>query len=148
MSDDYSFAARILRVVDGDTVEVHLYKSKTFTIDWGFKVKTTASTEFQYGMKIRLHGINTPEITGRKAKTEREEGLKAKQFVIDWLDQHCDTDDDGNWLVTLRSHDGDELAPGKYHGRWVAEIWPRGNLDVPSLNEALVTNGHAERLDY
>lgn len=53
----YEYQAKVIRVIDGDTVDVE--------VDLGFHIKTT--------MKIRLAGINAPEINtveGKKTKSE------------------------------------------------------------------------------
>jgi endonuclease YncB( thermonuclease family) len=140
--DQYTYSARVLRVIDGDTLEVEVVKSKT--IDWGFRVKTEHG--FAHKLKVRLYGLNTPETRGPKAKVEGEAGKAATVFVEEWLHTHCASDSEGHSLIRLRSHDGRALAPGKYHGRWIAEVWDR--LGVKSLNEALITSGHAEVVEY
>ena len=60
----YEYKAKVLRVVDGDTIDV--------MIDLGFKtfIKT----------RLRLYGINTPE-TRTRNKEEKKKGLRAKEFV-------------------------------------------------------------------
>ena len=68
----YSYKARIVRVIDGDTFIAE--------IDRGFG---------DFSLKtIRLTRINTPEIRG----VEKEEGLAAKQFLESLLEEcdfHC-----------------------------------------------------------
>ena len=54
----YFYKAKIISVYDGDTV--------TAVMDLGFNITNK--------IKIRLHGINAPEIRGKK----RPEGLKSK----------------------------------------------------------------------
>jgi len=61
----YTYKAKVVRIVDGDTIYVD--------IDLGFFLRQT--------MKVRLKGINTPEIKG----PSRPEGLKVKKFVEDTL---------------------------------------------------------------
>jgi micrococcal nuclease len=58
----------VLKVVDGDTVDV--------SIDLGFSVTTI--------QRIRLAGVDTPE-TNTKDELERTIGNEAKQFVVDWV---------------------------------------------------------------
>jgi micrococcal nuclease len=60
----YNYKAKIVRVVDGDTVDA--------IIDLGFKV--------QIKERLRLYGINTPE-TRTRDKEEKKRGLAAKAFV-------------------------------------------------------------------
>lgn len=58
----YHYKARLLRVIDGDTVEL--------IIDLGFETFKECS--------CRLYGINTPEL--RKA-SEKEAAIKAKEYL-------------------------------------------------------------------
>jgi len=58
--DMYEYRARVVRWVDGDTVDLE--------VDLGFRMST--STRF------RLQGIDTPEVRG----PEKEEGKKAAGF--------------------------------------------------------------------
>ncbi len=61
----FQYAAKVLRVVDGDTIY--------FDIDLGFTIR--------YTLEVRLRGVNTPEVVG----LEKEVGLKAKAFVEEAL---------------------------------------------------------------
>lgn len=137
----FEFGAKVLRVIDGDTLVVEV--SKEEQIDWGFSIKTKHS--FVHKLKIRLHGLNTPETRGPKAKVEKEAGLAATAYVRDWLDLNCAQDRHGAYYVILRSHDARRLAPGKYHDRWIAEITSLTGL---SLNKDLVLSGHAVEVEY
>ena len=65
----YEYRCKILRVVDGDTVDVD--------IDLGFGV-------WMHKERIRLHGIDTPESRTRD-KVEKIFGLEAKKMVETWL---------------------------------------------------------------
>ncbi len=56
---DYTYKAKLVRVVDGDTVFL--------AIDLGFRVEMV--------LDIRLAGLNTPEIVG----ANQEQGLAAKK---------------------------------------------------------------------
>ncbi len=103
----YHYKAKIIDVYDGDTV--------TALVDLGF-------LHFQE-MKLRLYGINTPELRGE----ERERGLAARDVLRDMvLDKE----------VQIRSYKDKQ---GKY-GRYLANIM-LGDLDV---NVWLVDNGYAE----
>lgn len=61
--------ARVLQVVDGDTVEVaaRIWLGQEITV------------------KVRLDGVDSPEIRGR-CPAEREAALKAKAFISDLID--------------------------------------------------------------
>lgn len=65
----YYYKIELLRVVDGDTVDVR--------IDLGFNV--------WHKCRVRLVGINAPESRTRD-KEEKKRGLAAKQWLIDTLE--------------------------------------------------------------
>jgi len=65
----YEYNCKIVRVVDGDTVDVD--------IDLGFDT-------WKCGERIRLYGVDTPECRTRDAQ-EKAAGLLAKKFVEDAL---------------------------------------------------------------
>ena len=65
----YDYQCTIVRVVDGDTVDVD--------IDLGFDT-------WRRGERIRLYGIDTPECRTRDAE-EKAAGFLAKEFVEDSL---------------------------------------------------------------
>jgi micrococcal nuclease len=65
----YDYQCTIVRVVDGDTVDVD--------IDLGFDT-------WRCGERIRLYGIDTPECRTRNAE-EKAAGVLAKEFVEDTL---------------------------------------------------------------
>jgi micrococcal nuclease len=115
----YEYKAKLVRVIDGDTVRLKLYK----TVDIGFYITQTATYEGNF----RLAGINTPEIRG----PEKEEGLKAKQFVVDKI-----TSANLIRVVTYK--------PDKY-GRWLADIFLSFSDATEEffLNDELIKQGHA-----
>lgn len=103
----YNYEAKIIDVYDGDTV--------TAMVDLGF-------LHFQE-MKLRLYGINTPELRG----PEREQGIIVRDILREMvLDKE----------VTIRSYKDKQ---GKY-GRYLANIILEDGLEV---NQWLVDNGHA-----
>ena len=65
----YEYNCKIVRVVDGDTVDVD--------IDLGF-------SHWIHNERIRLYGVDTPECRTRDAE-EKAAGLLAKAFVEDAL---------------------------------------------------------------
>ena len=69
----YHYRAKVLRVVDGDTVDVML--------DLGFNVSLKE--------RVRLYGINAPESRTRD-KSEKVKGLAAKDFVVEWTADRAD----------------------------------------------------------
>ena len=93
----YLYKAHVISVYDGDTITVN--------IDLGFNLEIK-------NQKIRLWGIDTPEIRGE----ERAEGLLVKQYVSDEILYKEII------LQTIKD------KTGKY-GRWI--------IDIPVVNSAL-----------
>lgn len=118
----FEYYAKVLRVVDGDTLEV--------SIDVGFNVHVHEC--------VRLLGINTPEISGAKAKDPavKTAGLASKAFVESWV---ASTKGE----VILSSYDAKKLKQEKY-GRWLAEL--RSTTDGSVLNNLLVAQGLATEM--
>lgn len=111
MIDDYVRNAEVIRVVDGDTLDV--------LIDLGCNVHRLE--------RVRLFGINAPEIRGEQAA----EGRKATLWLTQKLAE-C------NSLVVVQTiRDVRE----KY-GRYLARIYEPGS-DC-SLNEQMIAAGHAK----
>ena len=104
----YNYKAKIIDVYDGDTV--------TAMVDLGF-------LHFQE-MKLRLYGIDTPELRGE----ERERGIIVRDILREMV---------LGKEVTIRSYKDKQ---GKY-GRYLANIILEDGLEV---NQWLVDNGHAK----
>ena len=116
MSQLYHYKAKVTSVYDGDTI--------TVDIDLGMNVVLT-------GQKIRLYGIDTPEVRG----SEREDGLVSR----DWLrDKILD-----KWVV-IKTH---KDSKGKY-GRWLGTIFTEEAGIQTNINEQLVSEGLAECRQY
>jgi micrococcal nuclease len=106
----YHYRALVTSVYDGDTI--------TADIDLGFGI-------IMKGQKIRLSGIDTPEIRGE----EKEDGIKVRDYVRDAiLDKE----------VTIKTQ---KDKSGKY-GRWLAEIYIDDR--TASLNQILLSEGMAK----
>jgi len=83
----YQYNAIIQKVVDGDTLVI--------AIDLGLSV-------WIHDEKIRLYGINTPEVYGvKKGTPEWEEGNKASDFVKSILKEK-----DEIFIQTIKDTDG------------------------------------------
>ena len=95
-------------VLDGDT----------------FRAKTTIKNK-EIVTKIRVRGIDTPEIRG-DCKYERDLAKKAKKFVIKYLK--------GREIILKN------ISKGYYHGRHVADVY----VDGKSLAETLLENNLAQ----
>ena len=104
----YRYNAHVIKVYDGDTI--------TVDIDLGLGV-------WLRGQKIRLAGIDTPEMRG----DEKEEGRKVRDILRDMLL------DEG---VTIKTY---KDKRGKY-GRWLADVYYEGLF----VNEWLLEEGHAK----
>lgn len=112
----YGYNAKIIDVYDGDTF--------TFYVDLGFDVWVKS--------KLRLYGIDTPELRGE----EREMGLIVRDYVKDEI---------LNKLVGIKVY-----KKGKY-GRYIADVYPWGfgdDRDLMSLSEDLVEKGFAVKVNY
>ena len=71
---------------------------------------------------VRLYGINAPE-TNSQDPIERANGVLAKK----WLTKQVD-----GKTVRLRS-----VKPKDKYGRYLAEVWLTGGLQVRSINEQM-----------
>lgn len=100
MSELYTYKAKILEVVDGDTLDI--------LIDLGFEVS--------YKTRIRLLGVDTPEIHSKNADIKKS-GQISKKFVEEWVGRNPDvivstvkdkSEKYGRILATLRPLAGDE----------------------------------------
>jgi micrococcal nuclease len=92
-------------------------------VDCGFRII--------HNCHLRLKGIDAPEVRG----PEREAGLKATDFL--------------ETLIPVGSKILFTSAKGKYHSRWVAEIYQATDdwqpvVGAQSINQQLVVAGHAE----
>ena len=105
----YEYFAKVVKVYDGDTI--------TVDVDLGFGV-------WLRKQKIRLVGINTPEVRGE----EREEGLKSR----DWLREKI-----LDKQITLRTA---KDRKGKY-GRWLGAVI----LHSTNINQEMISLGLAEK---
>jgi micrococcal nuclease len=90
----WTYRARPIRVVDGDTIDVD--------IDVGFRITMRH--------RLRLLGVNTPEPRG----ATRDAGRAATEFVLDWMDAAAEIDDE--WPVTVTTIEADSF------GRWLADV--------------------------
>lgn len=99
--DDYRRSARCVRVIDGDTLDLD--------VDLGFHTI--------YRARIRLEGINTPELRTGTPETKAA-GRDARAFVEAWIGT-------GEGLVVQTT------KTGKY-GRWLARLWRTDGAELAS----------------
>lgn len=122
----YEYQAEVVKVVDGDTIDV--------LIRWDVGFHITCETY----QRLRLARINAPEVRG----SEREKGLKAKE----WLEEALAS---ARREILIRTSKDDSF------GRWVAEVVctygdpSRSEKDITiNINDNLVKAGHAEYKEY
>lgn len=113
----YEYSAKIISVYDGDTVRA--------IIDLGFGVILNGYDG--KGVKLRLHGLNTPEVRGEEKEAGKISRDKLRERIL------------GKDVILKTFKD----ATGKY-GRYIAEIY----LEDENINEWLITEGLAERRKY
>ena len=139
----YYYRAIVTRVIDGDTV--------VCDIDQGMH-------DWKHDQRIRMLGINTPEIRG----DQKEAGKRATWFLKVLLGMSIETTHLGSDAeeftdtgvpspIMLQTH---KDKTGKY-GRWLGTLW----IDIDhinkttahdcwiNVNEWMVDSGHAVRTD-
>jgi len=111
--NQFCYSATVKRVVDGDTVDL--------LVDLGFDI--------HHKIRVRLYGVNTPESRTRDLE-EKALGLKAKDYVVDWLTRHPEV-----IIQTMKD------KSGKY-GRTLGTIWSDAE-GTACLNADLLDSGNA-----
>ena len=115
----YEYSCRIVRVVDGDTVDID--------IDLGFDV-------WLKKQRIRLYGVDTPESRTRDLE-EKKYGLAAKKFVEKRLPIGS--------KQTLRTKLDDRGKFGRILGEFLLSTEWEGKEIPTTINEQLVRQHHA-----
>lgn len=119
MTNRYRWPCKLVKVVDGDTLEAEI------GLDFGVKLQA----------KLRLQGIDTPEIhTAKKNSEEYKKGIAAKKFVEERF-RICG---ENFWIET------DGKRPGKY-GRFIVNVLLKSG---EYLGDLLVKAGHAVEKEY
>ena len=118
MSDPYYYNCTLVRVIDGDTIDVD--------IDLGFSVTLTKQ-------RVRLAGIDTPESRTRNL-AEKALGLKAKARTKELLEKVSSK----SGYFRIKSY-----GLGKY-GRVLADVFIMDKDGKQwNINETLISEGHA-----
>ena len=115
----HEYKVEVLRVVDGDTVDVD--------IDLGFST-------WLKKQRIRLYGIDTPE-SRTSDDVEKIYGNAAKNYLIKWT---------GAGELTIKTH---KDAKGKF-GRILGEIWTFDtNINKKMIEEHHAVEYHGQSKD-
>jgi micrococcal nuclease len=104
----YEYKATVTKVYDGDTITVD------FDLGFGILIRK---------QKIRLYGINTPEVRG----TEKSEGIISRDALRERI---------LGKVVTIKTF---RDKKGKY-GRWLGEVF----VEEENINQWLITEGYAK----
>jgi micrococcal nuclease len=111
----YTYAAELVRVVDGDTYDL--------SVDLGFRVSIR--------IRARLLGVNCPEIRG----PDPQAGIAARQATVEWFHRQS--------RLVIRSHKPADPDRDSF-GRWLVEIHGSGlDSEHASLAEYLLSTHHA-----
>ncbi len=110
----YEYKARVTAVYDGDTI--------TADIDLGFGV-------WLKGQKVRLYGIDAPELRRPTLQAGRESRDELRAWVL-----NCNV-----YLQTRKD------KKGKY-GRWLAHVISANRMH--KINMEMVKSGHAVNRKY
>lgn len=114
MPEFFTYQARLKRAVDGDTVDL--------SVDLGFRTYKK--------VRVRLKGIDAPEIWGVKKESEEyKKGKEIEKLVEDWIETSLE-ESEKDYLI-LKT----EEETGKY-GRWLGDICVTGK--EKSLSERLL----------
>jgi len=132
MESSFHYSANIVRVLDGDTVELTLTKEDI--IDIGFRVKQTVTST--YTGIFRLFGINTAELNS-KVLEERELAKLAKVRLTELLNL-------GELHVITEKPNADGFSKDKY-GRYLCKLFvTKPDGVIIDVNNTLIAEGLAE----
>ena len=117
----HEYRAVVTEVFDGDTITVN--------IDLGFNI-------FMDGQKIRLNGIDAPEMRG----ASKEDGIVSRDYLRAMV---------LGKPVTLRTHKA--AGTKEKYGRWLADVTVACDncpdaVSLINVNDKLVAMGMAERI--
>lgn len=116
MNPEYVYAARLIRVIDGDTYELD--------VDVGFRI--------HHHIRGRLRGVDTPEMKGATLL----DGLASKREAEAWFDRHAQ--------LKVRTHKPEERTSTDSFGRWLVDIHGVGlDGEHVDLAQHLLATHHA-----
>jgi micrococcal nuclease len=111
----YTYDCTVEKVVDGDTLDI--------VIDLGFNVKMS--------QRVRLSGIDTPEVFGAKATPE---GKLASQFTTQWLAEQSSKPGQFRYI-------SEKYNSRDKYGRCLGQLVFVTKTETKSLNEELIAKG-------
>lgn len=125
MSDPYIYRCEIVRVVDGDTIDVNV------DLGWSISVRK---------QRIRLYGVDAPESRTRDLE-EKKYGKASKKFVKDFLNSD-------NILLKTREKGkyGRYLGDFCVNGKWLCNEMIAAYHAVPyyGQNKSEIQKAHKE----
>lgn len=130
----YLYVATVIRVVDGDTLDLKLAFTVPVDKETGFGI-TVESVNASLTDRVRLYGINAWETHETKVKGEKKKGLDAKAWLTKMVQ--------GKTLYCLTLKDSKE----KY-GRLLAILLLPDQGGFSVVNQLLVDEGYAKYADY
>jgi|SRR3989344_410270 len=113
-SDIYLYKAKVLRVIDGDTVDVQ--------VSLGFNIYINE--------RLRLFGIDAPE-TRTRDSVEKSAGIASKEWLFNRIHGK---------EIKIRTHD---KGTEKY-GRWLVQIYIGPDNQLVNVNKEMVDLGLAK----
>lgn len=126
----YEYTARVIEEYDGDTVTVEITLVDDEMVNLGFGI--TRNYHETTSEKLRLYGVNSPEI-----RAPGPEGEQARDWAKQWFVDHCP---DGTFtLNTFATSSRNTRDKQEKYGRYLAIVTaPDGHR----LNDDLITSGH------
>jgi len=121
---EYIYQAKVLKVVDGDTVDLKVLLLNA--TDLGFGIKSQPMT---VNYRFRLYGIDAPE-TRTLDMAEKKEGIAAKKYLAELLET-------SQGHVTIKTYKDKHDS----FGRYLVTLY---NVNGLNLNLEMLNTGHAE----
>jgi endonuclease YncB( thermonuclease family) len=129
MDDPYVYNADLVRILDGDTARLKLWRPFKAEWDFGFYIKEEINTVRSVEINCRLHGLNAPEIHGVKG-AELKKGQASTAELTRLL---------GLGKLIAKTH-----KPDKY-GRYLVELWVVDkDGKATDVNASLLEHGFAK----
>lgn len=128
LDDPYVYNVDLVRVLDGDTASLRLWKTFKVEMDFGFYIKEEVNSLKSTVMNFRLLGINAPETRGVSVEIKALGDASTVELAR---------------LLGLGVLRGRTSKPDKY-GRWLIELWVTdADGKIIHVNSSLVEGGFA-----